>query len=423
MKFAFQMRVVAHGVIRCMGEAMFLRRGPMYFGKMALSAVASAVALSSPAAAQERTLNFGLGANVEYNSNVARSSKERAALRGLTPEDTIFKPAATVDFFSPIGRQSVFLKGMAGYTFYDRNDELNREVLDFNGGVNGQLGPCAATVQGGYSRGMWLLDDPTLVENVENIQTTKTVGANVACSRSTGLGITASASKDWVDNDSDQLASSDSERTSVMGGLTYSRPALGTITVFADRQETSYPNRLLEGGYTLDAYGVTFARQLGARIQGTVTVAYNKVNQKTPAFLGPAGDMETTAYSAELSYRATSRLSFQGSFDRAITPTVAAGRSYDLSEGYRLSGVYDLGSRVSISAGGAWVQRQSKGLLPTTPLELTDSETTSYFAAVRYRQSKRLSFVLNAGREERTTNAPQFDYTNNRIGFGADLTF
>jgi len=395
----------------------------MVYGRVAFGALIGVAALSSDAVAQDRSLTFGLSALVEHNSNVARSNEARAAFRGVEPEDTIFKPAATIDFFSPVGRQSIFFKGMAGYTFYDRNDQLNREVLDFNGGVNGRFGPCSGTLSGGYSRGLWLLDDPTLIENVENIQTTKTASANVACSRATGLGLTASVSKDWIENDLDQLANSDSERTSIMGGITYTRPALGTLTLFADRQETTYPNRLFDDGYTLNAYGLTFARQLGARIQGTVTVAYNKVDQKTPSFLPATDDMTTTAYSAELSYRATSRLRFQGSFDRAVTPTVAVGRSYDLTEGYRVSGVYDLGSRITVSAGGAWVQRQSKGLIPETPLELTDSETTSYFASIRYQQSKRLSFVLNAGREERVTNSPQFDYTNNRIGLGADLSF
>jgi hypothetical protein len=42
---------------------------------------------------------------------------------------------------------------------------------------------------------------------------------------------------------------------------------------------------------------------------------------------------------------------------------------------------------------------------------------------VRYKQSDRLAFILTAGREERTTNAAQFDYANNRIGVTADLTF
>lgn len=393
----------------------------MFYGKVAFGALVSVAALSTSATAQERTLNFGLNAQVDHHSNVARSSKEYADLRGVQRADTVFKPAATIDFFSPIGRQSMFFRGSAGYTFYDRNDQLNREVLDFSGGLNGQLGPCSGTLSGGYTRGLWLLDDPTLIENVENIQTTKNASVNVGCSRSTGLGLTASASKDWVDND--QLLNADSERTSIMGGVTYTRPALGTLTLFADRQETSYPNRLLSGGYTLNAYGVTLARQLGARIQGTVTVAYNRVAQDTPDYLPPIDDMETTAYSAELTYRASSRLSFQGSFDRAVTPTVTVGQSYDLSEGYRVSGAFDLSSRVTISAGGAWVQRQSNGILPTTRVELTESETTSYFSSVRYRQSDRLSFALNVGREERRTNAPQFDYTNNRIGVGADLTF
>lgn len=397
----------------------------MVYGKVAIGVLIGAVAISTSATAQEaRRLDIGLHAEVEHNTNVTRSSKAQSNVRGLTPADTTFRPTATVDFSTPIGRQEVFLSGAAGYTFYDKNTRLNRERLDFNGGVRGQVSLCGATLTGGYSRGVGEIDDPTLVENVENIQETKRAGVDVTCSRGTGFGAVASASKTWVDNSLTTSEPSNSERSSMMVGATYARPTLGSLTLFVNRDETSYPNRLIDDGYTMDAYGVTYSRQLGARIQGSVTVSYNKVDQKAPPFLPVSGgSSETSAYSGFLTYRASSRLNLRTSFSRSITPSSAFGRSYDLSEAYRLSADYSLGSRIIITAGGSWVERNSEGLILVGPLILTDSKTKTIYGNIRYKQNDRLSFVLNAGREDRTTNSPQFDYINDRIGLSADVTF
>jgi Uncharacterized protein conserved in bacteria (DUF2320). len=389
--------------------------------------ILSGVGLIAPSAAmaqEARRFDLGLHARVEHNSNVARSNSAQAAARGLSLSDTLFTPSATVDVFLPVGRRSVFLRGVAGYTFYEKNDKLNRERLDVSGGVNSPiLGPCQGVLTGGYSRGINQIDDPTLIENVENIQDTKRLGLNVNCAGATGLGLVASVSKDWTENSLDFLESSDAERTSYMAGVSYSRPALGTLTVFGNRDETEYPKRLLGGGYEMNSVGVTLERKLGARIQGSVTVAYASVEQKGLEALLGHGDMHTNSYAADLTYRVSDRLRLQANLARSVTPASGFGRTYDLTESYRLAGDYDLGSRITVSVGASKVDREAGGVLPDPVLQLTDSTTKSFSVAVRYRQSERLSFVLSGGREDRTTNSPEFDYENNRIGVSADLEF
>ncbi len=393
----------------------------MLYRNAAIGIALSVTTVSSQASAQEaRKLDFGLHADVERSSNVARTSTERAALRGITPEDTVFTTLATVDLLAPIGRQSVFLRGSGGYSFYDKNDKLNRERLDFTGGLNAHLGPCSSVVGGGYSRGVNLVDDPILVDNVENIQEVKRANLDLTCQNSTGLGVVAGVSKEWTSNDLASLTSSDYERTRYNVGVSYSRPALGVITVFTTRETTDYQNRILDSGYDLSSYGITYQRELGARIQGTATVAYTSVDPHT-SFGG--GSMETTTYAASLTYRASSRLSFSGSLDNSITPSSGPGRDYDIGTAYRLSAEYDLGSRISITVGGARVERESKGIILAPTVQLTNSTTDSMFGSVKYKQSERLSFGLYGGREKRSTNARQFDYSNNRIGVSADVAF
>lgn len=390
----------------------------MLYKNAAAALLLGATALSSQAAAQEaRKVEFGLRAHVEHNSNVARTNEARAALRGLTLEDTIFTPQATLNVVAPVGRQAVFLRGSAGYSFYNKNDKLNREKLDVTGGVNLALGPCRSVVSGGYARGINIVDDPALIEDVENTQERKRAGINVTCARPTGFGVVAGASKEWSDNDFAALKRADYERTSYNAGVTYSRPALGVLTLFANQETIDYVNR--PDGYDLTSYGLTYERRLGARIEGTVTLARSKVDPTGPI---ATSDFESTTYAAAVTYRASDRLRMQASFDRSVTPSTGLGRVYDLGTAYRLSGEYDLGSRITIGVGGARVEHET-GLSVIIPGTLTDSRTDSIYATVKYRQSKRLAFTLNAGREERNTNEPQFDYTNERIGVAAEVAF
>lgn len=390
----------------------------MLYKNAAAALLLGATALSSQAFAQEaREIEFGLRAQVEHNSNVARTNEARATLRGLTLDDTIFTPQATLNVVAPVGRQAVFLRSSAGYSFYNKNDKLNRERLDFTGGMNLALGPCHSVVSGGYARGINIVDDPLLIEDVENTQERKQAGVNVTCTRPTGFGVVAGASKEWSGNDLAALKYADYERTSYNAGVTYSRPALGVLTLFVNQGTTNYVNR--PDGYDLTSYGLTYERQLGARIEGAVTLARSKINPTGPL---AASDSESTTYALNVTYRASDRLRMQASFDRSVTPSTGFGRVYDLGTAYRLSGEYDLGSRITIGVGGARVERETE-LGVIVPGTLTDSSTDSVYATVKYRQSQRLVFALNAGREERNTNEPQFDYTNERIGIAAEVAF
>lgn len=385
--------------------------------------VFSSVAISSPVVAQEaRRFDIGISVRAEHHSNVARSSASQASLRGLTKADTIFTPTVNVDALLPVGRQTAFLAGNVGYSFYEKNTRLNREYVNLDGGVKTGLGPCGVTLGAGYSRGVVRVDDPILIDNVENIQETKRLSVDTSCSRGTGLGLVASVSKEWSANDLPFLTVSDSELSSAMAGITYSRPTLGTVTLFTNRQKAEYPNRLISGGYDLTAVGVTYERKLGARIEGAVTVAYNNVDLHAPVVSG-GGNVETSSCSAKLSYRASARLRFGGEFSRSVTPASGFGQTYDLTTAYRLSGIYDLGPRITISAGGARAERDSEGAVIAPAVQLTNSTTDNIYASLRYKMSERIALEFSAGRDERTTNAPQFDYIDERVAVAVSSKF
>lgn len=393
----------------------------MVYGRVLFGVAAGSTMISSAAVAQEsRRVDFSMGAEVEHHSNVARTSEAAAQLRGITREDTVFTPSASVDILVPIGRQALFLRGGVGYSFYEKNDHLNRERIDLTGGAHGRAGPCMVEFSAGYARGANEILDPQLEANVENIRETERLGLSVACQRQTGFGLTASVSQEWGANELALYKANDYERTSYQAGVTYSRPTFGTATVFGSHQTSEYPNRIGGGGgYDVDSVGVSYQRQLGARIQGLLSFSYARI-QENGFFAGD--DFETTIYAGSLSYRASSRLRFKGQFDRSVNPSSAVGAGYDLNTSYRLSGEYDLGSRITLGLAGGQSKGEARGGTPI-PGVLRDSTVSSVITTARYKQSERVGFLLSLGRDERAADAPQYEYTDNYIGLSADVRF
>ncbi|HVV72183.1 MAG TPA: hypothetical protein VHI52_11910, partial [Verrucomicrobiae bacterium] len=84
--------------------------------------------------------------DILYDSNVAGSSAQLAAQRGIERADITFTPRLDVNYFKQLGADSAFLAASAGYDFYQHNTLLNRERLDGVGGLNVRLADCDGTV-------------------------------------------------------------------------------------------------------------------------------------------------------------------------------------------------------------------------------------------------------------------------------------
>lgn len=415
----------------------------MNYGRCGLGAVLFvAVATASAARAQitsdsmvqgraARQVDINAQGRVEYDSNVARTSKSAAAARGLVVDDIVYSPGVYATIVQPIGQQAVFLNGRVSYLFHDKNTRLDTSRVNATAGAGGRLGPCGAVVSGTYARGRSELDDTTLSEAVENILSLKRVNVGATCIRPGGLGLTLGASRDWADNSLARLEASDYETIGASAGLIYSRPATGSIGLLANYAMTEYRDRpTLSGrtsGYELVAGGVQVERRLGARIQGKASLSYSHVELLDPIILVPGGtsvvsDFDGLTYSANLTFRASSRLRISGNFQRAISPTLVSQQAFEVQTDYEANVDYRLGSRISVSGGIAQKDSNTRGLL-TPGVIVTDSRTRSYLGSIRYRQSDRLSFVLSAAHQRRETDNPLLDYSSDRIGISTDVSF
>ncbi len=405
----------------------------MASGRLAIGALLAATAWAPAALAQEtRHVDIDLTASVAHDSNVARSSAQLAALRHITPDDVTYSPALTVDLLLPVGRELVFLNGSTGYEFHDTNKRLDTERVDLTGGVRGHISFCNAELRGAYAIGQSQLSDLVVLTTIKNTLDTETAAVDVNCGRPSGVGVNFSASEIWANNSTVELGTTDHTTTSYSGGLFYGRPALGTVKLFGTYARTEYPNSIAgslpglkaNNGYEINSGGVTLDRRLGARIEGTVTVAYSKVQPISSGQLGQASaNFSGVTYQADLSYHPTSRISLSGSFARSVQPSNRPGNAYDIETRYRATAGYDLGNRFVLESSYEQREQVSHGITTVIALPLTNSTMKVISGSVRYIQNRHLSFILGGSNERNSTNNPLLDYNDDRVTLTADYRY
>src|SRR5579859_7589761 len=85
-------------------------------------------------APQARETELSGSVNVQYDSNVARSSRELAEARHLSLDDELITPRADFTIARQVGPQILFLEGYTSYVFHIHDTILNREDINVTGG-------------------------------------------------------------------------------------------------------------------------------------------------------------------------------------------------------------------------------------------------------------------------------------------------
>jgi len=386
---------------------------------------AGALLCSSAAMAQALDWNTTVRARVTYDSAAARSSDAIAAARGLEEEDVIGDILATFNVKRPVGRQQLFAQGSVGYDFHQQNTQLNRERINVTAGVSRQVGPCAAKGSGGYARSQSDLEDLNL-EAVKNVLERRSVQVGLACSRVIGIAPTFSFSQDWVENSAATRQQANSDSITGRIGLGYSRPVLGSVSVYGEYRESTFPNRLIlvngeliQDGFEVYSGGVQYDRALGSRLAGSISAAYTSLRPEAPGVNGYDG----LTYGASLSYRPTSRLSTNLAFTRDTRPSNRLDSTYDLHELLSLQANYKIGYRLSLSLGGSRSTNKVQGAALVPGIDVRDEETRAIFGAVSMKVNEHVALSLDARHQERDADLSGFDYRSEQIGLTATAGF
>lgn len=390
---------------------------------VASTALSSAAFAQATASSNERGFTVKGHVEVEHSTNVAGASTAEALARGLTPEDTLYTPSVEVDYGMPVGRQFLYLSARGGRTFYDQNKKLDTDQIAANAGVRGRFGPCGTVIEANFDRGRNILDNFVTAATARNTVDTTTGRIDVTCARATGLGVNMRLEHSRAINSLKAIELNDFDSNSARVALQYQRPAFGTLSLLGSYAKVDFlhVNPLLQSdGYELKEFGVSYVRQFGARIQGTVSAGYTQAEPTSPPPGLASRKFDGATYAADISFRPTSRLTTEVKFDKSITPSTY-GESFDVSTGAEFSARYKLGSRIEVEVADRDRIQDLSGGIPTTVIGLTHSRTNTVSGDVHYRQSKRLGFTLRVAHDRRKTNNTRFDYDADRVAVGVDV--
>jgi len=409
----------------------------MRFRGLALGAlVGVGICMADVAAAQtampavamgKRDLKIGIRAAGAYDSNVSRSSKTVAAIRGLQLSDYTFTPAASLSVLQPIGPETIYLNADAGYVFYKENTQLNSVRAAVNGGVLSRLGFCQHAFTANYRASQNELQNVDL-GNVKNVQEATSVGTGLQCVTTTGLGGSIFVSRTDTTNQARVRRESDTTVETLATGIQYGRPSLGTFSLNFNFAGTQFPNRITFGrpvgdGFFTQSYGIGYQRNFGTRLQVGAQAATTHVKRE---FAPPGVDtsFNTPTYSADVTYGFGPRITLQATASRSVVPSQQLGKTLDKTTGYGLIGNYKAGPRLSFRGG---LQRQQVDSNVDTSIALgpvvTSQRINSIYGSVTYSPGKLWSVSLDVRHDERKANLPDFNYTSNRVGVTTQASF
>ena len=392
------------------------------FGVLLAGALAPTLAV-----AQSRNVDVAFVGAVLHDSNVSRTSSPEAVQRGVQLADTIYSPSIVVHLAKDVGRQSVFLNSNVGYSFHQANKQLDREDIGLSTGLTSRFGRCSGSVSADYRRGQSDLQDVVLRQAIKNLHVSEQLGLSTSCRLGPSTGFNLSGSANHANNSSALQRESDTEGSTITAGVFYGRPALGKITLNVSESTQKFPKRFVipgqSDGYHVSAAGLTFDRNLGARIQGSATISYSSVDPLHSVPGSASGKFAGTTYLTKISYRPTTRLLTGLSLERGIRPSLGLQRSFDLQTVIGVNGSYALNPRLSVSLGANRSKSESKGVVAPTALTLTNSEFKTVSGDIRYTLRKGVSFGLNYNHTERDSNLKVFNYKSDSFGASTRVAF
>lgn len=385
--------------------------------------VVAVLAMASPSLAQAQVSSGGsankdeevtISVDVRHDSNVARSSEERAVARGLDRSDERISPALNLAIERQFGRHVARLDASLGYTFYRRNSQLNRERIFVQPRIELDLPVCDPTFQMQYIRQQSELGDYAFigedsVDAVKNTEQRQEYLADLRCGREGGLQPTFGVRRVIADNSNPLRERADFDSTEFIAGLAYERPALGEIMVYASTKDTDLPHQQAAGllsGYELQSFGARYKRDIGSRftVDGGIATVWIKPDE--PTF----DDRSSVTWDVSLTAILGSRLQLIGGVRRDVNNTLTSDALYQTVKGYDLRAVYAANDRLRLNAGVSFADRDYfYGISPVQPF-ISSEKQFSLNGGASYDINRRFRLALSSGYLQRDADQDYFDY-------------
>lgn len=398
---------------------------------LALSASACPF-LVQPARAQSAAISSGieveLSAQLRHETNVARTDAVRAELRGLTQADQRLALGTGLIVDRAIGTFDVQLNAFAGYDFYNRNSELNRERLRLSGAFSYNAGPCVGRFLPEFRRAQSELAELSIVnapgiESVRNAQTEQTYRAELACGRSTGLRPAVFYERARGSNSNPLRGNSDFRAERFGVGVEYENPVLGEYTLSANRQDVGYPSRRTgvlsaNRGYRLDQLTLEGSRDIGAVIVAEFGVGYAHLKPDSATMR----DFKGLSWKLAATVTPLLPLQFRLNTEQTLSPTLSSESLYTRTRSFGVEAAFALTPRTSIMASLGRADRTYRGATSLIGPLLSEDQLDKAAIRLDFAPGRRLKFGLEAGHERRTANGQAYDFRNNFIALQTRFT-
>jgi hypothetical protein len=394
--------------------------------RFAPAAGLAVMCIGSAAAAQqgagERRVEVSAALVSSYETNLLRLPDGAPEPLSGDRDDFRLSPALTLDLALPIGGQSAFLNGTVGYEFYARNSQLNRERILLNGGGNLNFAICGLFVAVTVGRQQSDLADVrqgNLVDDREdddltNVETSTAYEGQLSCGSRLGIRPSFGYRRERVENADPERASGNHRSDTFSAGVRYSRPAFGEVAFTGSYVKGRYDERMLVPGAApapIEIYSadISLSREIGSQLTGSASLGLTRVDPNLP-------DVERfrgLSWSADLTWTPGTRLRATLGASREARQSNLLSISYAIVESYSAGAQYVLNDRVLLSAGASFVSRslRDSAQIPGAVLQSED-RTFRASAGARYAVNPRLSFALDATRDQRRSSLDQFNYDN-----------
>ncbi len=392
----------------------------------AIGALLSTIA--APAHAQQgKMLQFDLSGSLLYDSNVARGSDAAAASRGLEKEDIRLSPAVGVTLNKTLGVHQVALTGSAGYDFYTRNERLNRERVALDASATLRLPICTVDLRTNFSRRQSDLGDLSVipgdpVSSSKNVQTAKGAGATASCGGAVGLRPTAMV--DWSDaqNSAEVRKASDNRSFTYDGGVLYTHPSIGNITLYVGKREVDYPNRIPSPTGALDSfdanrYGLIYSRDIGAQLTVGGEIQYTdvKLGNGRDGFSGTNWRVNATLSLAQLQITGETR--------RAVEPSLGFDANFILQSNHSLTLRYALSQRLTTSLNGTLAVRDYDYGIGVVPGQIVHDNMKRASVGLSFLVSNRITLSTEGSYQKRNANGSLYDYDGYQVALRLSTSF
>lgn len=386
---------------------------------------------AGPALAQgttEAVTEISFDLNGVYEDNVPRSSDALAQQRGLEQEDFILSPTVSLNIVRLIGTAEVAVRGQVGYVFHANNSELDRERIGLNAQAEVPVGPCRVGPEVGFQRRQSDLRDivflPAVGANaIQNTETVQSYGVSLACGRNPGLQPFGGVTFEKADNSSALRDRAEYEATTYRGGLRYVSAALGELSLFASRKETELsPLAFAQGGdpsYRFDEISIEFKRDIGSRIQATISAGYGRLDSDN-IFVN---SFKGLVWNVELSALIGANLRVTAGTGRDVGNSLASDAGFVVTTPHRVRLEYAFSDRARFDLGGAITKRRFGYSVAPGPNVITNETQRSIDGGLSYDLGRLFNIRLFAGHEQRNANGTLFDYDANFVGASIGLRF